>query len=642
MNSLFRIPLATLSLCAPLVCASPLAAGQYQVYPDRAKQTILGIGVEIQSDSIGSGNNGLPKEPVAVPHDLTPAERKRFAKEMLSGFRYLRLAGGLYWRGTDPEGKFLQPRWPTQLAELRELIDTAGIEGVSFEYWSPAPFWKANQSYVALPEKDSRERNRLRPFAPGFAEDPVYQGDAARFFADFARAVVTDIKTLQAAGIRTSMFGLQNEPNVNHTIYSTNEYPDSDSYVRTFRAVAGAIRAHDPKILLFADTYHDFPKLIAPAMKDPEIAALVDAYVVHTVGKPSEHVRKVHAEITSKLPPKPWFQNEYEYLTGGATPDRCLNTVNHIMNSFQLAQNPTWLWLHALKPIGNAEASGYALGFWQSQIAPITTVASEKFRRWIGGPEFTELPPSLRDLEVVSAKRGSPSNPGLRYSFIVNQPVTVYLAVEDTGDIKLDAAWQRTEMRLAWGSSRDLVFKRDFPRGPIEIPEHAGKQGESHGAPHLAFVAPGTAAKLDIQIGMNFPILVRSQAIAIERKATELKPGHWIYNPYNWHAVGSFAKRLPWNSVALEVAEGKSEADARILAFRRPNGKLTVVVSNRSASESRSFDLRTGLKGAQWEGYRYTPYEAGPDTMGIPIGTLQDERLRPELPPQSWEFWEQR
>ena len=50
---------------------------------------------------IGSGNNGLPEAPIAVPHDLVPSERQRLADEMLKGFRYCRLAGGLYWRGLD-------------------------------------------------------------------------------------------------------------------------------------------------------------------------------------------------------------------------------------------------------------------------------------------------------------------------------------------------------------------------------------------------------------------------------------------------------------------------------------------------------------------------------------------------------------
>ncbi len=118
--------------------------GNYTVHPDQPKQVIQGIGFEIQSDSIASGNKGLPEDFTSVPHDLTPEERTRFYNEMLKGFRYVRLAGGLYWRGLTPDQKNFQGRWPEQLPELKEMIQAAGIDGVEFEYWSPAPFWKAS------------------------------------------------------------------------------------------------------------------------------------------------------------------------------------------------------------------------------------------------------------------------------------------------------------------------------------------------------------------------------------------------------------------------------------------------------------------------------------------------------------------
>jgi hypothetical protein len=381
-----------------------------------------------------------------------------------------------------PTGRFLQPRWPSQLEELRTMIDTAGIEGLSFEYWSPPRSGRPTAPTPAL-RGDGRARNRLRPFAPGFAEDPDYKGDQARFLADFAQAVVTDIKTLSAAGLRTSMFGLQNEPYVNHTIYPTCEYPNPEAYIPSFKAVASAIRAHDPSIMIFADTYHGFPKLIAPACPTPRSPSSSTAYVVHTVGWPSERVLPVHKEITEKLPPRPWFQNEYEYLTGGATADRCLNTVEHIMNSFQLAANPTWFWLHALKPIGNAEASGYCLGFWQSQIAPIKDIPSEKKRRWIGGPEFTSVPEQLRDLEIVSAKRGDPKRAGLQYNFIVNQPVTVYLAVENHGETKLEAAWEPTDLTLAWDGGTDRVLNAASAAAPSPSPPTAARPADATARP---------------------------------------------------------------------------------------------------------------------------------------------------------------
>ena len=575
--------LAALALTATAAFAAPaapaLAPGEYAVFPDRPKQVIKGIGFEIQSDSIGSGNHGLPEEPVAVPHDLVPAERERLAKEMLAGFRYCRLAGGLYWRGLDAEQKFLQPRWPEQLQELKQLLDTAGVEGLSFEYWSPAPFWKSNRAYPG---------GTLRCFGKDFAKDPDYQGDVNRFLKDFAQAVVADINTLKHAGLKVSMWGLQNEPHIGHSLYSTCKYNTAPDYVKAYAAVAGAIRAADSSILLFADTENGFPKKIATGMHDPAVAALVDAYVVHTIGAPSAQVSKTHAEITAKLPPRPWFQNEYEYLTGGATPDRCLNTVEHIMNSFQLAENPTWFWLHALKPLKNAEASGYSLGFWKSLIDKPKSATAEQLRRWPEGPEITGLPAALQTAELLTLTRPAGNKPAIAYNFFVNQPVTVYLLAEAVPGLTLPPEWQKTEFTAAWDGGTDTIFQRAFPQGKIEIPAATGQTAEGRPAvAHAVLVAPSDAAHFKVEIGVNLPIQVRSDALALERKAAAIEPGHWIFNPYNWNAVGSFAKRMPWDSVALSIAEGQFDAKARLFAFKRPNGKMTIVVANRSTSNAR-------------------------------------------------------
>ena len=402
-----------------------------------------------------------------------------------------------------------------------------------------------------------------------------------------------------------------------------------------------AIRRADPTILLFADTEHAFPKKIATGIHDPAVAALVDAYAVHIIGDPSEGVRAVHARITAELPPKPWFQNEYEYLTGGATPERCLNTVQHIMNSFQLARNPTWFWIHALKPYKNAEASGYSLGFWRSLEEPAAPAATAgQLRRWRDGPELKQTPPEFAAMEMISATRGDVAKPGLGYSFTVNQAVTAHLLVEDISDYALEPGWVKTPRTVSWAGGKDQVYQREFPAGQVTIPAHTGKSGKRFGAPHLTFVEPSDAATFHAMIGVNVPIQIRSEFLALESEAAALKPGHWIYNRYNWNAVGSFVKRLSWDSVAVAADESHYDADARIFAFKRPNGKLTVVVSNRTAGE-RAFDLETGLAGARWKGFRYTPEVAGEGTLGVAVGEQDGAKIRPVLPRLSWEFWEQ-
>lgn len=118
-------------------------SGQYRIRLDQPEQTILGLGFEIQSDSIGSANLGLPDKVVAVPHDLTPGERARFYRDMLKGFRYCRLAMGLYLRGLDAEKKHVTERYPGQMRDLKEMAAAAGLDGFAPEYWSPAPYWKA-------------------------------------------------------------------------------------------------------------------------------------------------------------------------------------------------------------------------------------------------------------------------------------------------------------------------------------------------------------------------------------------------------------------------------------------------------------------------------------------------------------------
>ena len=89
----------------------------------------------------------MPEEVVAVPHDLTSSERRRFYKEMLHDFRYARLAMGLYLRGLDAEQKRIVERYSGQMDDLHMLQKMTGIEGFDVEYWPPAPFWKDTKSY---------------------------------------------------------------------------------------------------------------------------------------------------------------------------------------------------------------------------------------------------------------------------------------------------------------------------------------------------------------------------------------------------------------------------------------------------------------------------------------------------------------
>ena len=103
------------------------------------RQVFEGVQVELQSDSIGSYNSGMPKDgtlvpdddnsTIGAPHDLTPAERVRFATEVIKGARTFRLAMGIFLRGLGPRDRSIVGRWPSQMAELRQLQELSGIEG---------------------------------------------------------------------------------------------------------------------------------------------------------------------------------------------------------------------------------------------------------------------------------------------------------------------------------------------------------------------------------------------------------------------------------------------------------------------------------------------------------------------------------
>jgi hypothetical protein len=359
------------------------------------------------------------------------------------------------------------------------------------------------------------------------------------------------------------------------------------------------------------------------------------------------------------------------------------------MNSFQIGENPSWFWLHALKPFGNSEASGYSLGYWKSLIEPTTSLgdAGER-RRWTGGPKYSYIPPELADGDYVSVLRAKGGEaPGNRFSVIIEGDATVYLVASRILSSPPEG-FDLTDLYAKYGDgNRDVIYKKTVLGGEeLRFPGNTHKTTEGYEPPHALFVksvddserspdlsharvssegtstarrkrvssqrlgrSPGVALtsqhdeltpSFEIKVGNNSPVKIRSEAIKYAEIMDEMEPGHWIYNDYNWNAVGSFAKRMPWDSVAIDLDDHTYNKDAKVFSFKRPNGKLTVVLSNRT-SEPYRFLVETGIDGDSWNGYRYTPFERGPGTMGVPVGSQSEQALAVELEPLSWEFWEQ-
>ncbi|MGW4895730.1 hypothetical protein ACWEQL_26245 [Kitasatospora sp. NPDC004240] len=325
--------------------AAGITTGSYTIRFDQAaKQTIAGLGFEIQSDSIGSGNNGMPTEVNGVPYDLTASERTRFYQQMLKagrsdrGFRYCRLAMGLYHRGLTADGKRFIDRYNGQTALLAEMMTQANVEGLAVEYWSPAPGWKTNNNLI----KGSLAANID--------------------LAAFGDALVDDLKYLSDRGLKISYWGLQNEPRF-ETDYSSCKYEPAQ-YLAAFKAVAPKIKAAYPGVKIHAESQYGWKESIGQALSgSPEAMALIDGWSFHRIGEDS--TQQITESFTSGAGGKPVFNNEFEYLTGAMSDWRCINTAQSIMNWMTFQNSPTWWWLHALKPTSNSESEKYGLGFWR-------------------------------------------------------------------------------------------------------------------------------------------------------------------------------------------------------------------------------------------------------------------------------------
>jgi O-glycosyl hydrolase len=337
--------------------------GSYTLRADQPQQIIRGLGFEIQSDSIASGNAGMPDQIVAVPHDLTPSERTRFYKEMLHGFRYTRLAMGLYLRGTDADQKHIIERYPGQMDDLRTMQNVAGIDGFDVEYWSPPPFWKQNKSYYG----------------------GTIAGTDRAFLNAFSDAMVQDLRYLGAHGLRVAMWGLQNEPGVglprqqavapaapaaNHSQSYATCFYTPQAYALTLSYAAPKVRALLPQVQIQSPSWDGGGGAYAAAIrKIPGLPNDVDAWTWHQIGHNSNDQIVNRALYLKGADGKPVYENEFEYQPW-SKPDfnsYFMNTGQSLMNWMVFENSPTWFWIHALKPVTNMEAKGYALGFWRPE-----------------------------------------------------------------------------------------------------------------------------------------------------------------------------------------------------------------------------------------------------------------------------------
>ena len=154
--------------------------------------------------------------------------------------------------------------------------------------------------------------------------------------------------------------------------YATCYYAPED-YAAALKFAAPKVRALLPDVQIQAPSW-DGPAgpYAAEIRKDPELLKYIDAWTWHQIGHDSNDQIDKRAEYLKGADGKPVYRTNSN-TSRGTTPSSThifMNTGQSLMNWMVFENSPTWFWLHALKPVTNIEASGYALGFWRPQGQP--------------------------------------------------------------------------------------------------------------------------------------------------------------------------------------------------------------------------------------------------------------------------------
>jgi hypothetical protein len=114
-------------------------------------------------------------------------------------------------------------------------------------------------------------------------------------------------------------------------------------------------------------------------------------------------------------------------------------------------------------------------------------------------------------------------------------------------------------------------------------------------------------------------------------KFPQIKKGHWDYNQQNFNAIAGFLKYMPWNSQRLKVQEDVVRKINRILAFTTPQGRLVIMLSNRTHSPY-TFNVSVARE-TIFDARLYTPAK-----RDIEIGKVNGPTLSQVVPAESVVF----
>jgi len=145
-------------------------------------------------------------------------------------------------------------------------------------------------------------------------------------------------------------------------------YYSPEDYAATLRLAAPKLHSAFPALQIHANSWDGPAGLYAAEIrKYPELLRNVDAWTWHQVGQNSNDQIDLAKKYLQNADGKPVYSNEFEYQPRDlkTIDDPFMNTGQSLMNWMVFENSPTWYWLHALKPVTNLEATGYALGFWR-------------------------------------------------------------------------------------------------------------------------------------------------------------------------------------------------------------------------------------------------------------------------------------
>lgn len=169
---------------------------------------------------------------------------------------------------------------------------------------------------------------------------------------------------------------------------------------------------------------------------------------------------------------------------------------------------------------------------------------AETINRAADQQAITLIPESLANLPRIALPRGDWKKPAPGFRFTIDQPATVFLAVDKRGEPKLSGDWTLTDMSITWGSANytDAVYQRSFAAGTVEIPENITQHiPGSFGMPHLAFVQSDASS---IQIAsptatVFYPKTVAAKSVASD-SPVRFKAEIDNFGDGNWEEYSTF------------------------------------------------------------------------------------------------------